>query len=194
MAMPPLDPQQRKNVILGAVLLAIVAYFGYDMLYSPRAAEAVVLREELATVQAANVRARAIAHSSGADAVEERLGVYRRQLELVEGLIPSSEEVPDLLDAIAVEAQRAGVRLTLIQPVAATQEAFYTRRSYDMAVVGRYHEIGEFLTQVASLSRIVTPTTLSLSPLPNPDPEAPMELDARFSIETYVIPSTPIEG
>jgi hypothetical protein len=41
MAMPPLDPQQRKNVILGAVLLAIVAYFGYDMLYSPRAAEAV---------------------------------------------------------------------------------------------------------------------------------------------------------
>jgi type IV pilus assembly protein PilO len=193
MAMPPLDPQQKKNVLLGTVLLLIVAYFGYDSLYAPRVADARTLETELAEVQSANVRARAISQSAGGDAVEERLGVYRRQLERVEGLIPSSEELPDLLDAIAAEANRSGVRLTLIQPVGATQEAYYTRRVYDMAVVGRYHDIGDFLTRVASLPRVVTPTSLTLTPRPVQE-DAPVELEARFSIETYVIPSTPVRG
>jgi type IV pilus assembly protein PilO len=194
MAMPPLEPQMRKNLLLGVVLLAIVAYFGYDSLYAPRVAEARELDTELAQVQAANVRARAISRSSGADAVEERLGVYRRQLEMVEGLIPSTEELPDLLNAIAAEAGHTGVRMTLIQPVGATREEYYTRRTYDLAVVGRYHDIGDFLTRVASLSRIVTPTSLTLTARPQQNPDAPLELEARFSVETYVIPSTPVQG
>ena len=43
--------------------------------------------------------------------------LYREQLIQVEGLIPSSEELPDLLDAISVEGQRTGVELVLIQPI-----------------------------------------------------------------------------
>jgi type IV pilus assembly protein PilO len=91
------------------------------------------------------------------------------------------------------------VELTLIQPVGATEEQYYTRRVYDMAVTGGYHQIGEFLTRVASLPRIVTPTNLTVAPRADaptgapPRPGAPAELEARFSVETYVIPSTPVE-
>jgi Tfp pilus assembly protein PilO len=69
-----------------------------------------------------------------------------------------------------------------------------------MAVVGQYHQVAEFLTRVASLSRIVTPTNLTLSPKAQPPaapgaaaPAGPTLLEARFSIETYVIPSTPVD-
>jgi type IV pilus assembly protein PilO len=118
----------------------------------------------------------------------------------VEGLIPSSEELPDLLDAISAEAQRTNVEIALIQPSGATQEAYYTRRAYDMAVVGRYHDVGDFLTRVASLPRIVTPLNLTLAPSgATAGSAAPADADAvrveaRFSIETYVIPSTPTEN
>jgi len=120
---------------------------------------------------------------------------------VVEGLIPSNEELPDLLDAISAEASRAGVEISLIQPTGATEERYYTRRVYAMAVLGRYHDIGEFLTRVASLPRIVTPVDLTVGPQ-GPQPQqgrrgdevaedGPPALEARFSIETYVIPSAP---
>lgn len=197
MALPPLDPQQRKQLLYGAVVLALLAFGFYDRLYTPRTAEMEVMRARAETLETVNRRSRAITRGQQGE-VDQQLALYRQQLELAEGLIPSIEELPELLDAISAEAQRAGVELTLIQPVGATQEQYYTRRVYDLAVVGPYHSIGEFLTRVASLPRIVTPTNLTLTPRPVPPgpagaaPAGPVNLEARFSIETYVIPSTPV--
>lgn len=198
MALPPLDPQQRKQLLYGAVVLALLAFGFYDRIYSPRTAEMAVMESRLETLESVNQRSRAITRGAQGE-VDEQLALYRQQLELAEGLIPSIEELPELLDAISAEAQRTGVELTLIQPVGATQEQYYTRRVYDLAVVGPYHAIGEFLTRVASLPRIVTPTNLTVVPREEPArpsgtraPAGPVQLEARFSIETYVIPSTPM--
>jgi type IV pilus assembly protein PilO len=199
MALSPLDPQQRKQLLFGGVLVALLAFGFYDRVYAPRNARAAELSERLERLENVNRRSRAITAGSQGE-VDQQLALYRQQLELAEGLIPSVEELPELLDAISAEAQRTGVELTLIQPVGATQERYYTRRVYDLAVVGEYHAIGEFLTRVGSLPRIVTPTDLSLTPREEPAaPNAPPSgarartlLEARFSIETYVIPSTPV--
>jgi type IV pilus assembly protein PilO len=190
-----MDPKQQKQLLLGVAVLGLLAFGFYDRLYTPRSNEIAVLETRLETLRAVNQRSRAITRGAEGE-VDQQLALYRQQLELAEGLIPSVEELPELLDAISAEAQRAGVELTLIQPVGATQETYYTRRVYDMAVVGPYHSIGEFLTRVASLPRIVTPTNLTLNPrapaAAAADPDRPVELEARFSIETYVIPSTPV--
>ncbi|HEX8691037.1 MAG TPA: type 4a pilus biogenesis protein PilO [Longimicrobium sp.] len=200
MALPPLDPKTRKNLIYAGVALALVTFLLYDRVYTPRTQHVAELETRLASVQNSNVRARAL--TRGATTPEEALELYRRQLEVVEGLIPSAEELPDLLDAISAEAQRTGVELTFIQPTGATEEPYYTRRAYDLAVLGRYHDIGEFLTRVASLPRIVTPVNLSLAPQQQAQPglpaaaaalgDGPPRLEARFSIETYVIPTAPV--
>ncbi|HET7230397.1 MAG TPA: type 4a pilus biogenesis protein PilO [Longimicrobium sp.] len=197
MALPPLDPKMRKTLIYGSLLLAVVAGFFYMQVYTPRVEANRVLEDDLARVQASNSRARGL--TRGATSPEQALELFRRQLAVVEGLIPSSEELPDLLDAISAEAQRSGVEISLIQPVSATAERYYTRRVYDMAVLGQYHAIGEFLTRVASLPRVVTPTDLRLgvpssaaqATAPGLSEAAP-RLEARFSIETYVIPSAPL--
>ena len=200
MALPPLDPGTRKNLLYGTVLLLAVSGFFYLKVYSPRKAAIATLETELARVEQSNSAARGL--TRGASSPEEALELYRRQLAVVEGLIPSTEELPDLLDAISAQAQQTGVEISLIQPISATQERYYTRRVYDMAVQGRYQDIGEFLTRVASLPRVVTPTDLRLAPLAaavvrGGQPAAvasdgPPKLEARFSIETYVIPTAPL--
>jgi type IV pilus assembly protein PilO len=197
MALPPLDAKTRKNLLYGTLLLVVVAGAFYLKVYTPRTEANAALETDLARIQANNSRARGL--TRGATSPEEALALFRRQLAVVEGLIPSTEELPDLLDAISAEAQRSGVEISLIQPVSATEERYYTRRVYDMAVLGHYQEIGEFLTRVASLPRVVTPTDLRLAPkdaqqpgaVPGPGEGAP-QLEARFSIETYVIPSAPL--
>jgi len=200
MALPPLDPQLRRNLMLGGVMVALLGYLFYDYVYTPRRAEVDALRTRVEELQTRNSTARGLTRGVGTD-VEGTLATYRRQLEAVEGLIPSGEELPDLLDAISAEAQRTNVEIALIQPSGATEEEYYTRRAYDMAVVGRYHDVGDFLTRVASLPRIVTPLNLTLAPTgggagsaANPGAADAVRVEARFSIETYVIPSTPTEN
>lgn len=192
---PPLDPQQRQKLLLAAALVLGGGYLFNSYVYGPRAEALATLEEELENVQLQNRSARAVTASDATADMERKLGVYRDQLKAVEGLIPSSEELPDLLDAISAEAQRTGVEVTLIQPVGAIEEEYYTRRVYDVAVLGSYHAIGDFLTRVASLRRIVTPVNLTLSsressaPAAAPASESP-RLEARFSIETYVLAPT----
>lgn len=190
MALPPIDPQQRPKLLLGTVVVLGLAYMFHNSLYTPRQETLAELESRLENLETQNRTARAIAKSSGTADVERKLALYRDQLHSVEALIPSSEELPDLLDAISAEAQRTGVEVTLIQPVGATEEAYYTRRVYDVAVLGSYHAVGDFLTRVASLPRIVTPLDLNLATRSNESPDQASRLEARFSIETYVISPT----
>jgi type IV pilus assembly protein PilO len=197
MALLPSDPELRKKVLLGVVLLGGLGYLGYDYVLKPRGEEVTTLQTRLEEIQAQNNAARALTRGASASEIERQLQLYRDQLVTVEGLIPLSEEVPDLLDAISAEAQRTGVDLSLIQPIDATAEQYYTRRSYDIAVLGSYHQIGEFLTRVASLPRIVTPLGLSLAPRNEEARDGQPRLEARVAIETYVIPlpaATPAES
>jgi type IV pilus assembly protein PilO len=181
--------QNRQVVLLAGLLTALVGYGGYTYLYVPRNAEVQELETRLERLEAQNATARQLTAREGRSDVERRLALYREQLVQVEGLIPSSEELPDLLDAISAEAQRTGVELALIQPVGAEAEQFYTRRTYDLAVHGDYHEIGEFLTEIASLRRIITPINLNVKVIPGAPGVREPDLEAKFSIETYVLPS-----
>jgi len=194
MAMPPMSADLRNKLIIAALAVVGGGYLFYTYLYTPKSDEVAALETRLANLEIQNGTARALAGTASTTDVERRLAGYRDQLKAVEGLIPSSEELPDLLDAISAQAQRTGVEISLIQPAGATQEQYYTRRTYDMAVVGSYHAIGAFLSRVGSLQRIVTPLNVVVSTRPAAAPLAPGEspkLEARFSIETYVIPGGP---
>src|SRR5690606_17912339 len=129
--MAELSKEARQKALLGVMLLGGALYAGYTYVYSPRAEELLAMETRLQSLQDQNRTARALVEQDGEAAVEDRLVDYRDQLARVEGLIPSSEELPDLLDAIAMEAQRTGVDLALIQPTGAEEGEFYTRRTYD---------------------------------------------------------------
>jgi len=185
----PMDPQKRNKIIIAVLLIAGLAYVTYDYLYRPRAENVAALETRLETLELQNRTARSLTAQNGTDEVERRVGLHREQLRRVEGLIPSTEELPDLLDAISAEARRSGVELARIQPMGATEEQFYTRRTYELGVYGTYHQIGEFLSQVGSLPRIITPINLNLVVRNDQTPTGNPQLEARFSIETYVVPT-----
>jgi len=59
-----------------------------------------------------------------------------------------------------------------------------------MNAIGEYHNVARFLTEIASLSRIVTPVELTVEPFQQPTmyPEYVSPILASFRIETYVLP------
>lgn len=180
----------RKVILLTIAMTAGLGYLGYTYLYTPRAIEIAAMETRLEGLRNQNQTARLLAEQDGEGAVQRQLTVYRNQLVQVEGLIPSSEELPDLLDAISMEAGRSGVDVSLIQPTGAFAAEFYTRRTYELGVLGSYHQIANFLTRVGSLPRIVSPMDLHLTLLEAETRSGDPQLEAKFSIETYVLPST----
>lgn len=189
MALLPTDPQKRKYVLYAVLLFGLANYALFSQVYEPKAAEKAGMEQRLQNLEQQNRNARRTTQGRGVAEVERQLSLYRDQLIAVEGLIPSNEELPDLLDAISAEAQRSGVDLARIQPTGATREAYYTRREYGLSVHGNYHQIGEFLARVGSLPRIITPINLSIQPTGDVNADGIPRLNAEFAIETYVLPA-----
>jgi len=196
----PTDPKQR-NALLGAIGLLALIYPFKAFWYDARRAEVEADRERVETLEDRNRAAQVLAARGGGD-LEERMALYERHVTKLEELIPAAEEVAGLLDNIANAARRAGVDLNRMIPEPSEPGAFYTRTSYDMSAIGEYHDVARFLTEVASLSRIVTPIEVDVQlydqPQRYPAYESPIVVS--FRIETYVLPDpnapppAPVEG
>jgi len=184
-------PQERhKQVSLLVGFLALAAIYGYfEYVYTPQKLEIENLTARVEQIQDRNRRANIAAVQGGAD-LEERLAVYERHVRRLEELIPESEEVPSLLNTIAIEARRARVELGSLRPEPSSPGEFYTRQSYEMAAVGEYHDVGRFLTEIASLPRIITPVDVVVERFTGTSPRPGLEnpVIVQFRILTYVLP------
>ena len=76
-------------------------------------------------------------------------------------LVPDRNEVANLMDEISTRAKIRGVMVSQFQPlpVEAGPAPFETYK-YQYSVIGRFDQLGEFLSDVASLQRIIVPMDL----------------------------------
>lgn len=184
----PTDPTQRNWMLAGIVMLVLIVPF--SMYYvTPQQDEMSVVRDRLESLEIQNRQAAVILARGGQD-LEERMALYQRHVSRLEELIPAQEEVPVLLDDIQRRARLVGVEVQGLDPEPTEAAGPYNRTGYQMSVVGEYHDVARFLTEIASLSRIVTPVQVEVEVFPNPltfpDMESPVL--ATFRIETYVLP------
>ena len=95
--------------------------------------------------------------------LQQKTEAYREILDTLRLLVPERGEVPGLIDAISTRAKVRGVHLAVFtpEPVENGPVPFDTYR-YRVAVIGHYDQIGEFLTDVAGLRRIIVPMNLIL--------------------------------
>ena len=157
----------------------------------------VAIRDTISRFEAATDSAKKeLARGSVAD-VRKRLESYRSSLLLLRRLVPERNEVPNLLDDISTRSKIRGVTLSQVvpQPVEAGPAPFNTY-IYQMSVIGRYDQIGQFLADVASLQRIIVPYNLSVAAANLTAAKALGDstgamLEARFQVRTYVKSPTP---
>lgn len=122
-------------------------------LESARSKEETLKRDfENKSFRAANLEA----YKSQLAEMEETFGALLKQL-------PRDTEVPGLIDDISAAALTAGLDLNLMDPQAMRNTEFYKELPINIEVSGGYHEMGSFVSAVASLPRIVTLHDYSIS-------------------------------
>ena len=190
MALIPDDPKQRNALLLGLVTVALFYVF-WAYWYTPKQAEIEANAAQLERLDQNNRLAQIIVARGGTE-LEQRLAEYEQHVVRLERLIPQDEEVAALLNQISAAARQTGVSDPGMEPEPDEVGDFYTKESYEINVIGEYHDIGRFLTRVASLPRIITPVDLEITPftgdvnLLDPDLETPLQ--ARLRIQTYILP------
>lgn len=99
------------------------------------------------------------------------LDALRKQMTDVKGRfsellrqLPTEKEVPGLLEDISDIGRSSGLDIQVIQLAAEQKNKFYIELPIDIQVTGTYHQLGQFVSGVAALSRIVTLHDYKITP------------------------------
>lgn len=202
MALLPQNPRDQKLFVMALIAVGLVGI--YQQLYwGPKQAEQVTLAARLDTLDSLNRVAKLEVAKGNSAKMKAEGDAYARELGVLRHLVPTTNEVPALLESISNSARRAGLEISEVSPDAVMNGDRLDTYKYKLGVTGPYHQIAEFLANVASLPRIVAPINLTLTPttrsaLERRPQKGEVFLDAKFGVETYVehvaTPLTPSKG
>ncbi len=192
MAFPPKSQREQAMLLVSIVALALVGLY-YSYVYSPKGEQVVTLTERVDTLESRNMRARGELAKGNVEALKAEVEMHSRDLEVMRQLVPTGNEVPSLLEQVSTAARRVGLDLAAVQPEPVIEGDQFDTYRYKISVTGGYHEVAEFLTNVGSLTRIIAPVNVALTPATSSvgsngraRPAGASALDTKFEIQTYV--------
>jgi len=155
----PLPVRAGAVLLCFVVLSAVLFYFFVWSDQKPRldqaAAEELELRNTFQTKHSKAVNL-AVYQQQLAD-IERSFGALLRQL-------PGRTEVPSLLVDISQVGVGAGLEEKLFQPANEIKKDFYAELPIKIKLTGSYHQMGEFVSGIAALPRIVTLHDITIKP------------------------------
>lgn len=99
------------------------------------------------------------------------LDIYKKQLDdmqksfgTIVRQLPGQTEIPSLLQDISQAAQVDGLKEDLFRPGSEAPKDFYSEKPIELTLEGGYHQFGKFVSDVATLPRIVTLHNISIRP------------------------------
>jgi type IV pilus assembly protein PilO len=195
MAMPPLDKKgQNALAILGLILVGAGLY--WYLVWSDAQVAINVIAVHADSLETSNTRIK----TEIAGGVEAKLRAdadrYANELAGLRRLVPTSNEVPAMVDAISAAARQVGVDMAELAPDGVLPGEDFDMVKYRFGVIGPYHKVAELLTSIASSPRIISPinvqvvggsATESRRPRPNET-----FVKVNFGVITYVAKTAPM--
>jgi type IV pilus assembly protein PilO len=155
----PLPVRAGTVALCFVVLSAVLFYFFVWSDQKPRLDQATAEEQDLRNIFKAK-------HSKAVN-----LAVYQQQLADIERSfgallrqLPGRTEVPNLLVDISQVGVGAGLEEKLFQPSPEVKKDFYAELPIKISLTGSYHQMGEFVSGIAALPRIVTLGDLVIKP------------------------------
>ncbi len=190
----------KTTPIMLVIVALLVGYAGYSGEIiklaglkgaKERAAIVQADRDTLASLQSRIDSAKRSLATESVEDVKQRTEAYRASLGVLRSLVPDQTEIANLIDDINIRAKVRGLQVISFTPATpvAGPEPFDTHTN-GFAVVGRFNQVGAFLTDVASLRRIIVPTGVSLKRAQASSArffgDTLSMLEAKFQVRTYV--------
>ena|SRR2546425_293340 len=187
-----LPTDQRSQIMaLLIVVVGVGGYFFWTKVHTPMAAGIRASQLETDSLQAIIERAKADLASGTVEDLRRKVEQYQAMLALMRRLVPEKNELPALIDDISTKAKVRGVNIGRFEPLAPEPGSPFDTNRYRLEILGHYDQIGEFLSDIASLPRIIVPQELTLKPAQQAAQKVMNDtlgalLEASFAIRTFV--------
>ena len=119
------------------------------------------------------------------DALKKQREQIQQYVIQLEKQLPSKAEMSALLSDINQAGLGRSLQFELFRPGQVVVKDYYAELPIAIRVVGRYHDVGAFASDVANLSRIVTLNNLSLAP-PSKDAQGSLTMEATARTFRYL--------
>jgi type IV pilus assembly protein PilO len=200
MGLLPKTQRDQAMMLVTIVSLALVGVY-YQYVWSPKGETLSTLRTRVDTLDSRNRVARTEMANGSMDMLREQAAAAQRDLDIMRQLVPTSNEVPALLEQVSTAARRAGLDLAGVEPLAVIEGEQFDTHKFKLSVVASYHQLGEFLANVGGLTRIVAAVNMVVGPTTNATVKKRMRvegalIDSKFEIQTYVAKTagSPVRG
>lgn len=196
MAMTDKDKKQLM-VLLMVVPIGAIALFWF-FVREPKAQETADLRRQVDSLQLTVDSARRELARGSVEDLRQRVADMESGLGLMRTLVPTGTEVAQLINDISDRAKLRNVYVADLSPQGYEEGGQYRIARYRFQVLGHYDEIGAFLSDIASLRRIMVPHGLTLTMATQAQAETQSDttgslLVAAFQLKAYV-KQPPVDG
>lgn len=184
---------KRDQMMVSVIVLTVFisGLYGY-FLYMPKSEQLAAIEEHVTALDKKNNQAKADLANGSVDRMRQQAVEYEASFKVLQQLVPTTNEVPALLENVSTAARRVGLDLASVEPMPVLiGEQFDTYR-YKLSVKGGYHALAGFLTNVASLNRIVAPVAIDVKQMNAQEKkkvrakDGEATLDTDFQIQTYI--------
>ena len=172
----PLAP--RLAVMVGLLVATLGAFWWFDWqeqadTLAQREQEEIQLRESW--VSKKKLAVNLDEHRRQLTEIDTQFGALLKQL-------PNRAEMDSLLSDINQAGLGRGLQFELFKPGSNVVKEFYAEMPIDIRVTGAYHEIGEFVSDVARMPRIVTLNNVGVEA----DKDGRLKLDTKATTYRYL--------
>ena len=192
--------KERQQVLILVIILLVAGAAGFWIYWrGPKVEQQQAMRTEVDSLRAQVDSARADLDRGTVQSIRQQTADFEAMLVRMRDLVPTNNEVAQILDDISSRARRGGVNIAEFDPLTVeVGETFDVHRSR-WTVYGYYNEIGVLMSDIAQLSRIMVPYDLQLTIAQENDARAYGDttgalVRARFMLRTFVKPQTSAQG
>jgi len=186
-------------MLLITLLAGLGGYGFWHYYYEPTSAQIASAKAEIDSLRIVVEKAKRDLAQGTVEDLRRKVDTYRANLGLMRRLVPEQNEVPALIDDISTKAKVRGVTIGKIDPMPVQSGPPFDTYGYRLQILGHYDQLGEYLSDVASLPRIVVPQDVVLKPASSAAQRLLGDtvgalLEANLAIRTFVKSSAPPPG
>src|SRR5260370_40290772 len=158
------EDRQSQGMLLIIMLMAGVGWGFWNYWAQPTGQQIEATRVEIDSLQRVIDRAKQDLASGTVEDLRRKVEEYTALLAVMRQLVPEKAEVPALIDDISTKAKGRGVTIGRLEPLTVETGSPFDTYKYRLELIGHYDQLGELLSDIASLRRIIEPHVFTLRP------------------------------
>jgi type IV pilus assembly protein PilO len=151
---------QRVLIFVGTVVILVGLFIWF--IYLPKTKDIARLKTNITNLE--NQIALAKVKAKNLKKLEEEYAGIQQELSLALKLLPTSSEIPTLLENITKLGNESHLDFILFSPKKEVSKQFYVEIPVSIEVNGGYHDVAVFFDKVGKLDRIVNVMDVSMKP------------------------------